>query len=368
MNRQIIPAKGGITLRSIPVEELQPGMILARSLINDEMMVILSEGTLLTKAHITRLAFLDIPIVYIKDEYELSEAFQNVSALFDTGSAFVSEYKDVIHTARSIFDEAKSSGKAPIAKSKAVIKDTIAPMSKESGVMDYLLEVNHLAADVYNHSVRVSILSGVLAKWMHLSAKETQDIILAGFLHDIGKTKFPERLLDKNVETLTGDERDAYEQHTVDGQQILSASPELSDGVKLAALQHHEAMDGSGFPFGISGNDIHLYARIVSLADFYDNITTEREGFRKETPFAAIDKITADMYTKLDPTVCVPFLTHLKEAFLGSRVMLSNGLTGTIVRYTNDYVARPMIRVTDEDILDLNIVPDVKIVEYNPKD
>ena len=355
-------------MRSIPVEELQPGMILARSIINDEMMVILSEGTLLSKAHITRLAFLDIPMVYIKDEYELSEAFQNVSALFDNGSAFVSEYKDVIHEARSIFEEAKNSGKAPVEKSKEVIKGTIAPMAKQSGVMDYLLEVNHLAADVYHHSVRVSILAGVLAKWMHLSSKETQDVILAGFLHDIGKTKFPERLLDKRVETLTGDDREAYEQHTIDGQMILSASPELPDGVKRATLQHHEAMDGSGFPFGISGNDIDLFARMIAVADLYDNITTEREGFRKETPFAAIDKITADMYTKLDPMVCVPFLTNLKYAFLGSRVYLSNGLSGTIVHYANDYAARPMIRVMDSELLDLNAFPDVQIVEYNPKD
>ena len=355
-------------MRSLPVEELQPGMILARSIINDEMMVILSEGTLLSKAHITRLAFLDIPLVYIKDEYELSEAFQNVSALFDHSSAFISEYKDVIHEARSIFEEAKSSGKAPVEKSKQVIHDTIAPMSKESGVMDYLLEVNHLAADVYNHSVRVSILAGVLAKWMHLPKVETQEVILAGFLHDIGKTRFPERLLDKKVETLTGDDREAYEQHTVDGQMILSASPGLPDGVKRAALQHHEAMDGSGFPFGIGGNDIHLYARMIALADLYDNITTEREGCRKETPFAAIDKITADMYTKLDPTVCVPFLTNIKIAFLGSRVYLSNGLSGTIVRYTNDYAARPLIRVMDSELLDLNIFQDVSIVEYNPKD
>ena len=355
-------------MRSLPVEELQPGMILARSIINDEMMVILSEGTLLSKAHITRLAFLDIPLVYIKDEYELSEAFQNVSALFDHSSAFISEYKDVIHEARSIFEEAKSSGKAPVEKSKQVIHDTIAPMSKESGVMDYLLEVNHLAADVYNHSVRVSILAGVLAKWMHLPKVETQEVILAGFLHDIGKTRFPERLLDKKVETLTGDDREAYEQHTVDGQMILSASPGLPDGVKRAALQHHEAMDGSGFPFGIGGNDIHLYARMIALADLYDNITTEREGCRKETPFAAIDKITADMYTKLDPTVCVPFLTNIKIAFLGSRVYLSNGLSGTIVRYTNDYAARPLIRVMDSELLDMNVFQDVSIVEYNPKD
>lgn len=360
-------SKGGIILRSVTVEKLQPGMILARTIINDDMLVVLSEGTLLTKAHITRLGFLDIPAVYVKDEYELSEAFQNVSAIFDTSSAFVSEYKDVLREARSIFDEAGRNGKAAVQKSQKVIRETIAPLSRQSGVMDYLLEINHLAADVYNHSVRVSILAGVLAKWMHLSKKETQDVILAGFLHDIGKTKFPERLLNKHIATLTGEDRDAYEQHTIDGQKILSASPELSDGVKLAALQHHETMNGSGFPFGLQGSDIHLYARIIALADLYDNITTEREGFRKETPFAAIDRITADMYTTLDPLVCVPFLINIKETFLGSRVRLSNGLSGTIVRYPNDYAARPLLRITETELLDLSMEPELKIVEYNPK-
>ena len=306
-------------MRSVSVEDLKPGMILARSIINDDMVVVLSEGTLLTKAHITRLGFLDVPSVYVKDEYELSEAFQNVSAMFNPGTAFVTEYKSVINTARDIFDEASKSGKAPVEKSQTMVHDTLAPMSKQSGAIDYLVEVNHLANDVYNHSVRVSILSGVIAKWMRKSAAETQDIILAGFLHDIGKTKFPERLIDRQVETLKGED------------------------------------------------NIHLYARIIALADLYDNITTEREGQRKRTPFEAIDRITADMYTKLDPKVCVPFLTHIKEAFLGSRVMLNNGMLGTIVRYNNDFVSKPLIRVNEDQIIDLNNNTDIKITEYNPK-
>ena len=78
-------------MRAVSVEDLKPGMILARTIVNDDMVVVLSEDTLLTKAHLTRLTFLNIPVVYIKDEYELSEAFQNVSALFDDGSAFASD-------------------------------------------------------------------------------------------------------------------------------------------------------------------------------------------------------------------------------------------------------------------------------------
>ncbi len=341
-------------------------MILARSIINDDMIVVLSEGTMLSKAHITRLGFLDIPSIYIKDEYELSETFQSVSAIFSPSSSFVSEYKEVITTAKEIFEDAKS-GKPPVEKSRTMVTTTLSPMAKESGAIDYLLEVNHLASDVYNHSIRVSILAGVIAKWMMLPASESQDIIMAGFLHDIGKTKFPERLLDKQIDNLKGEDLDAYIQHTMDGQRILSGSPELSDGVKLAAMQHHECMDGTGFPFNLEGQDIHKYARIIALADLYDNITTEREGQKKRTPFEAIDRITSEMYSKLDPMICVPFLKHIKEAFLGSRVLLSNGLTGHIVRYPNDFSAQPLVRLTQDDIVDLNETPAIKIIEYNPK-
>ena len=69
-------------MRAVSVEDLKPGMILARTIVNPDMVVVLSEDTLVTKAHITRLTFLNIPVVYIKDEYELSQNYQAVSAIF----------------------------------------------------------------------------------------------------------------------------------------------------------------------------------------------------------------------------------------------------------------------------------------------
>ena len=78
-------------MRAVSVEDLKPGMILARTLVNDDMVVVLSEDTLLTKAHITRLNFLNIAVVYIKDEYELSKNYQTASSIFNRGNAFVKE-------------------------------------------------------------------------------------------------------------------------------------------------------------------------------------------------------------------------------------------------------------------------------------
>ena len=358
---------GVFALRAVSVEDLKPGLVLARSLVNDDMVVVISEDTVLTKAHITRLNFLNIPVVYVKDEYELSNNYQTASAVFNRGNAFIKEYSTVVDTAKAILKEVGDGKPEKIQAAKDVVTASIAPLSRNSGVIDHLFELNHLASDVYQHSLRVSVLSGVIGKWMHFDRAKCRDIMLAGFLHDIGKTKMPQRILDKNAAKLQGDDYEAYIKHTVDGHHIISGLPDISEGVKLAAMQHHERMDGSGFPFGCKGGDIHLYADIVAIADIYDNITTEREGYVKQNPFDAISYITEHLYTSLDPTVCIPVLTHIKDAFLGSRVTLSNGLAGIIVSFPNDFAARPIISISSEELVNLNDHPEIKIVEYNPK-
>ena len=354
-------------MRAISVEDLKPGMVLARSLVNDDMVVVISEDTMLTKAHITRLTFLNIPVVYIKDDYELSKNYQTAAAVFNRGNAFVKEYSTVVGDAQEIFQEVGNGKPERVESAKQVITSSLAPLARNSGVIDHLFELNHLASDVYQHSLRVSILAGVIAKWMHFSMKECRDIMLAGFLHDVGKTKLPQRILDKNTDRLQGADYEAYIKHTTDGHHILSSMPGISEGVKLAAMQHHERIDGSGFPFGNKSGEIHPYASIVAVADIYDNITTEREGYVKQTPFDAITYITEHLYTSLDPIVCIPVLTHIKDAFLGSKVTLNNGMSGYIASFPNDFAARPVINISEDELLNLNEHPEIKIIEYNPK-
>lgn len=351
-------------MRAISVADLENGMILARTIVNAKRVVVVSENTELTQAHITRLKFLKIPVVYIKDETELRE---ERSPIFSRSNLFIKQYEDVVGTAQSIFDEAKKTGHVPVAETKEMVQADLLPLSRRSGTIDYLNEINHLASDIYNHSLRVSILAGAFAKWMKLDREMAKDIVMAGFLHDVGKSKFDPRLLEKNIETLEGEDYERYIQHTVDGAQILNNVAGLTEGVRLAALQHHERMDGSGFPFNIQGEDIHLYARIIAVADLYDNITIEREGYPRRTPFDAVAEIARQMYTGLDPQVCMPVLTNIKNAFLGSRVLLSNHREGTITAYPHGVVPLPIVTLSDDEVIDLNEEKKITIMEYNPK-
>ena len=354
-------------MRKLELAKLQPGMILARTLLNDNMIVILSENTRLTTAHITRLTFLGVPEVYVKDEYELNPNYQNVEAMINRSNAFVAEYEEIISDARKIFEAASHNGSVPMDKVENLVDSSIMKSVHNSGVMDYLYELNHLATDEYQHCVRVSILAGVLAKWMELDRTEIREIVLAGFLHDIGKTKIDKKILEKRFENLTPEEYDIYIEHPLAGHHLINHDPSLSEGIKLAILQHHERMDGSGFPFNAVGDDIHLYARIIAVADLYDNITTEREGARKETPFTALAQITKEMFTSLDPGACVPFLTHVQQVFIGSTVILNDKRRGRIIQYPRDFAAMPVVEINPETIINLNNEKELSIIEYNPK-
>lgn len=353
-------------MQRLNISEVRPGMTLARTVINENLIVVLAENTFLTHAHIDRLKFLGITSVYIKDAYDLSPQSSIVKAMLSSSHAFASDYQEVLSVAEDLFTTAEKTQTLPVEKAKTMIKDAVSPLIRQSGVIDYLYELKHADKSVYNHSLRVSILAGVLAKWMQYDEAAMQDITLAGFLHDIGKTQIDRGIVDKDVESLTPEEMEIYVQHTINGYHLLSANAELSEGVKKAALQHHEKTNGEGFPFNALSADIHEYAKIVALADFYDIVTTEREGFPKYTPFSAIAMITQKMFSEMDPKVCMPFLVNIQQAFLGSTVLLSDKRRGVIVQYPKDYAAMPLVSTEENEIIDLNRKTDLKIVEYNP--
>jgi diguanylate cyclase len=170
-------------------------------------------------------------------------------------------------------------------------------------IVDTLFAKNDRESD---HSKRVSELAVKLAKFLKLNSSSVNSIKTIGLLHDIGKIGITDTILNK-VGLLACDEYDELKKHSEIGARILSNIIEFKD-ISTAVLQHHERWDGKGYPQGLKGEEICIEARIVSLADAFDAITSDRTYRPTRTKEEAIIEITKCSRTQFDPELCKAFI------------------------------------------------------------
>jgi len=147
------------------------------------------------------------------------------------------------------------------------------------------------AKDPYTrgHSERVAFYSTLLAKELGMSDAEIENVHLSGLIHDVGKIGIEDRILRKPA-ALTDEEYEIMKQHPTKGAQILEAVPKLK-AIAGPGLQHHENYDGSGYPDGLKGEEIPLLGRMVSVADAFDAMTTDRPYSKAMTFEAAVARL-----------------------------------------------------------------------------
>lgn len=128
------------------------------------------------------------------------------------------------------------------------------------------------------HALNTAILSGSVAKRMNLPENSIYDIVLAGLLHDIGKSKVPPEILTRN--NLSSQEQKIFQEHTVIGYKIIKVQMGLPEHIARVALEHHENNDGSGYPSGKSGDKINIESKIVNVCNYFDNLTSNRTQYQ----------------------------------------------------------------------------------------
>jgi putative nucleotidyltransferase with HDIG domain len=161
------------------------------------------------------------------------------------------------------------------------------------------------------HSKRVSQLCEFIARHMHLDETEINKIKIAGLMHDIGKIGINDQILNKSGK-LTLDEWNDVRSHSEVGYRILSSANEFSE-IAEYILSHHERWDGTGYPQGLKGEEIHVYARIIAVADSFDAMTSERTYRTAMTIREAIEEIRKNAGTQFDPTISEVFVQALLE-------------------------------------------------------
>ncbi|MBO4375175.1 MAG: HD-GYP domain-containing protein [Lachnospiraceae bacterium] len=193
----------------------------------------------------------------------------------------------------------------------------------------------------FKHSVDVATMAMIIGKNYGLEQEELRELCTAGLLHDLGKSKIPLEVLNKPGK-LDDNEFALMKQHSLFGFKILKERNEFPESIMLGVLQHHEKMNGKGYPQGVPSNRIHKYARIISVADVYDALVTKRpykDGLPKRV---AIEMIMA-MTQELDIDAMRSFLKSIILYPVDSIVHLSTGEPCKVVENNKQNVLRPRV-------------------------
>ncbi len=218
-------------------------------------------------------------------------------------------------------------------------------------LMKAVIENDAIAVDIstlkvsdeytFKHSVDVATMAMIIAQKHGLSKDEIHEIGITGLLHDVGKSKIPNEILNKPAK-LTDEEFAFMKQHTLLGYKILKEKDDIKGEIRLGVLQHHEKLNGKGYPQGLTSDKIVPYAKILAVADIYDALVTKRpykEPFSQRDAVEMIMSMTSD----LDIDIMKSFLESVILYPVGSTVKLSNGEKAKVVKNNRDYILRPKV-------------------------
>lgn len=181
-------------------------------------------------------------------------------------------------------------------------------MEKISTLLKHVLQEY---PEVYMHSINVSRLATMFALYLEMSPQEVQKICLGAYLHDIGKIGIPKEILFKKGKLET-EEYKEIQKHPLIGYG-MAADLIQDEEIKIIILQHHERCDGKGYPLGLNKDEIHLYARIVSLCDVYDALISDRPYRKAYSKQEALDMMGEGMGTQFDEVLGEKFLKFIQQ-------------------------------------------------------
>ncbi|WP_223069958.1 HD-GYP domain-containing protein [Paenibacillus caui] len=202
---------------------------------------------------------------------------------------------------------------------------------------------------MFHNGILTALTSYCLAQWHGLPQRDWVQVALAGLLHDIGNAKVDPKILYSPM-NLNTEEIEEVRLHTTYGYQMLRNITALNEGVRLAALQHHEKIDGSGYPLHLTGDKIHVYAKIVAVADIFHAMTLKKRYRKAQSPYLVLEELQSEAFGELDPAIVQTFVSKVTEFHHGTMVRLNTNEIGEIIFTDRNYPTRPMVSVKDKII------------------
>lgn len=372
--------------RTILAKDAMADMVVAEDVYTVGGRNIVPKGTIITNRILTKLKLYSIPEITIQIANEELESvdlpIKEVKSMQDEKLSKYAEenkkkaqhrqeldhdYVEIIQNSKEYikFNEAVYESAKVLENSLSTFirkagedfdKNTLVNQTKEIILMNQnpmntfriLQNVREYDDCTFIHSLNVAIICNTFGRWLRMSREDLDILTLAGLLHDVGKMSIPENII-KKPDILTDLEYSVVKMHPKRGYNIIE-SMQIDERIKNAVLQHHERCDGTGYPYGLKGDQISEFAKIVAIADIYDAMTSARVYRGPICPYDVIKVFEREGYQKFDPKYIIPFLEGIVNSYINSEVVLSDGREGVIVLNNKNALSRPVVMVGKEMI------------------
>lgn len=334
-------------MRLVPIDQCRSGMRLGKKVFNEEGTVLLAEHVELTESMIRRLASYNVPHLYVEDprtdDVVIQDPITDETRRFAIGTIRTNFKKIMMDSIPRRTVNQPYAGKA----FKEALTMIIDDLSRNPNAMIMLTDISVTDLYLYQHSLNVCIYTTMLGIAQGYSSSELTTLGLGALLHDIGKTKIPLDILTKPGKLLDS-EFEAMKRHAEYGYKLLKDEPNIPLLSAHCAFQHHERVNGSGYPRGISGNEIHEFARWIGVVDSYDAMTTNRVYRSALLPHEAMEVLYTGSGTLYEKRMIEQFRDKVAIYPLGITVMLSTGETGVVVDVNSQFPQRPIVRILED--------------------
>ncbi len=340
--------------KRVHISECTDADILAEDLTNSQGVLLLSCGTIVNDYIIGKLAELGIEYLLIADKME------NKECSFADYHFFEKKYDNCVDVIKHLILELAKGKKIDYEVLNEVTDLVVSAGQEPEYIIKCLGKIRCADEYTYYHSVNTSLYTMMIASQLNLGREDIRNVIWAGLLHDLGKAKISNDLLNKQ-EKLTVADYEEIKRHVIYGYELIKDEDQIPDMIKEVILMHHEREDKSGYPFRISGDDLSIFTKIVAVADVFDAMTSNRVYKKALTPFDAFEEFSAVCIGRLDIHIINSLLSSLLKYYTGSRVLLSNGQYGNIAYIPPHCMWKPVID-TGLSFLDLSTVKEVTII------
>jgi len=215
---------------------------------------------------------------------------------------------------------------------------------KEAAVVSAILSSDMQGYDKARAGVNCAILSVVVGQTMKLPPHRLVHLASGALLHDVGMLRVPDDIIKKKG-TLSPEEAQKMRAHPLLSYRIIIKELQYPDDVGLVGLQHHERWDGDGYPRKTAGQDIDLLARIVSVADAFEAMVSQKPYRNSMIGYAAIKNLLSDNSRRFDPDVLKAFVRSMGIYPIGSIVVLNNAAVAKVIDTHADAPLRPKLRI-----------------------